>query len=1185
MWWPARIAQCRCESLSKKWRDNLSDVDLLPVVIAERSNQPIDVLQILVGENHKPPDPIVLMTVKPNRIVRDFLKGPPSPSPASTGATTNEHNNNKKEGKETSQIEKAYQASMNELYRVVQQESHRLAEELDSDDEDFDLKWYDDGVDDAASVAAASSSANEARMNRQRVSWYPEEDNNNNNNGGGKPRRSSSSSSRAASKARGARAAAGKETPAVQEPARTASTVERPSAWAGTHQPTTESDAEERWQVEANDNRDQASLSNVSEPPRVYGESIEPNDTWDVVWGKLEYSEWFVSQVGDTGRRYTKPGRDACGVEGVDYFTSVEDVQEYARKHYGWKGGAEQQKQAKNNDSGTPDELATTPTDQRTRPQDPGKPLLSSPDDSPVGRNRPSMESTYTREEDRYVWTVLWNRLKYEGWTYANGTGLHSFYYVRPGKSVKTGTFGLDYFADEGEVIKYAKTIDGYVDRSSDNGSAASKKRRKKKMAQEKKNARAANKLQKKKSRQKQKPVKATVPKSASRKTSSEKKTLKDLPKSVSRPKLSSRWYLSPRKFVNPCEFPIPSRCDVEPILKKAGYILPEDDEGAFYFPDSVYTEFEVSPDKAHFQSLAGLRKFVCAYGYPLLEETTADLTDDEYGTLVDWARFANVPVSGRNTAKALSQVPYPKNDDAISRVLIDLGCLSSGDGRIHFPYEAHLPFSSHERQHGVHYFHWSDLKIGIRLHFRGKYHIYQLLEQQRRKEDDIFESREVVSSAPAISSKEMGLRLWAAMSDLRLPVFKSFPSKAELEVLVDLRGEPEEEGDIEEEMEDASSLDQSSAGESDENSDVDVVGANEDDDSETEFDFNKSCDDDISSVSDHSAISPTPEKKRKGKHPVSSGPAKKAKQDIAIPSLDEVPSTAEVWPVLSKLGYFVSPHRSFCFPSSIYDTLGQGSGKFKFRSLVGLRLFLCAYGLPRVPGVRLSKKEEEVLDLWARYTNLPDKHGKMSPLPKNKTQLKDFLKSAGFTASMEQIYFPCSVESRRMYGKREHGKHYVMDNDSEIYSVLRPYLRGKWLADMHRLQKNDGDPEWDNSHDRLLESLSPKELALCGWGATTTLGLPELTEFPPEDDVSVLFDLQERENEGDLFIFNDVVTSPQVVNRGGLLVQDSPESLVSVGPPPSPFRSIWPLLQYVVAWLISNDLNFGKFVLYVSSF
>ena len=55
------------------------------------------------------------------------------------------------------------------------------------------------------------------------------------------------------------------------------------------------------------------------------------------------------------------------------------------------------------------------------------------------------------------TWSSAWKKMRSSGWTWKAGTGLMTdYYYVKPGRKVKTGSEGDDYFTCERDVRRYA---------------------------------------------------------------------------------------------------------------------------------------------------------------------------------------------------------------------------------------------------------------------------------------------------------------------------------------------------------------------------------------------------------------------------------------------------------------------------------------------------------------------------------------------------------------------------------------------------------------------------------------------------------------------------------------------------------------------------------------------------------
>ena len=229
---------------------------------------------------------------------------------------------------------------------------------------------------------------------------------------------------------------------------------------------------------------------------------ISPRDPWVKVWSKLVRDGWrFKERKGKGNNYYFPPGQsDATnGKEGVNYFTSERAVMEHVEEQFNWRGDSLTKKTRKNNDSNVPvkvvtaaestkkskkrkkdeesrkkkkkqtqstsriwgkestkstsakkrKEVSLTPAKQNTKPQDPGKPLLS-------------QCSSTTAGSSQYEWKYLWEDLKLKGWTCVRATSyntLHNWYYMKPNCDPAKSKYklGRDYFLDGNDVIDYLK--------------------------------------------------------------------------------------------------------------------------------------------------------------------------------------------------------------------------------------------------------------------------------------------------------------------------------------------------------------------------------------------------------------------------------------------------------------------------------------------------------------------------------------------------------------------------------------------------------------------------------------------------------------------------------------------------------------------------------------------------------
>ena len=191
---------------------------------------------------------------------------------------------------------------------------------------------------------------------------------------------------------------------------------------------------------------------------------------------------------------YVRPGRKNVvpnahggggGVEGEDYFTTVDAVLEFCQKHSDYpvsspetafspesttgeqsilSPGDEESTLHEEDDESTlqpssvhndeEEEDASqfqTPREQRTVPQDPSKPLLS---------QASLMSSSDESSVDPYHWPNLKQRLQKFGWTWCKSKNpLQDFWYVRPNH--QPNIEGEDYFTSITDVIQFCKEMDG----------------------------------------------------------------------------------------------------------------------------------------------------------------------------------------------------------------------------------------------------------------------------------------------------------------------------------------------------------------------------------------------------------------------------------------------------------------------------------------------------------------------------------------------------------------------------------------------------------------------------------------------------------------------------------------------------------------------------------------------------
>ena len=210
----------------------------------------------------------------------------------------------------------------------------------------------------------------------------------------------------------------------------------------------------------------------VQIPPVVEGEPIAPHDAWDTVWKKLDYSGW-TRQPSAAGLIYLKPnGRRE---NDADTFRTLQALQEYCRQAYRWQGPPQEESESSDDESSEEEEEEatafydsgednstlpsvatgavsaltnmTTPHNQRTRPQDPGKPLLGSAS-SESSEDNDSVDSNSTKAANRYF------EKHKEKWNYVKkGMG---WQYVREGCTNSSPyQLGKDYFNSVKDLYMY----------------------------------------------------------------------------------------------------------------------------------------------------------------------------------------------------------------------------------------------------------------------------------------------------------------------------------------------------------------------------------------------------------------------------------------------------------------------------------------------------------------------------------------------------------------------------------------------------------------------------------------------------------------------------------------------------------------------------------------------------------
>lgn len=287
----------------------------------------------------------------------------------------------------------------------------------------------------------------------------------------------------------------------------------------------------------------------------------------------------------------------------------------------------------------------------KTKPQDPAKPLFS--------EGSVSASSSYDPEVHK-----LEGWLRCNGWKIQKGNGLVSWYWVRPGRSFKDGTEGIDFFKSIEEVEEFV------LKSSEQKGNAKNKKTKK---------------VDKKKLSIPQGNTKITKRKNAADDKGSKAKKAK----------------ASVKKNPKKQEKTSPSNCfrilrieEAKRLLRKSGF---EENTNPEKWSFSTENESFV------FKSITGLRKFLCMQGIPaiLLESMGESLEKNEVQQIDRWIRFGNVPLSAEGIEEVIKKSKSPPN---IHQFLVIGNGIETLDGDYYLP-KSDFYMGHYGRRRGVHFF------------------------------------------------------------------------------------------------------------------------------------------------------------------------------------------------------------------------------------------------------------------------------------------------------------------------------------------------------------------------------------------------------------------------------------------------------------------------------------------------
>ena len=725
------------------------------------------------------------------------------------------------------------------------------------------------------------------------------------------------------------------------------------------------------------------------EASEFVGDIIDPSDSFDVAWGKLQFSGWSFRRHPTNGTTlYVQPRSQGSGIFSrtqlmyvFQLFSSVHlsfpitpfltayslrvhscFVSAYLKENYHWNGSAEAKVGTKRKQVMV--DQPKTPPDARTKPQDPTKPQLS--------EDEMERERQIDRERD---FALSKRRRKVSLPTSE-----------RPNKKRHMSSRLNRILAESTNVRK-----------------------------------------------------KPAPRKTLSKTQSSNKKVKKQKSK-----KLEYWWK----------EVAVPFADDVWPSFEKLGYIWDEG-SGNILFPKQVLKDFP-QLEKIVFGTTQGLRKFFCFCGIPGLD--CSKLTEQELELLDRWVKFANVPVTYRNSVRKLADIRAPRNDDALKALLYKRKFQSTGDGKIHLPGSDESARQGKGRQYGIHYFSEADLNTKLRTYVRGMFQT-PLFPTTEDGEEFLPEADEFADDA------HLSLQLWAATSSEPLPSFSGLPHPCIMEALMQIPDfEYADTESSEEESEASESEGDEEEEEEEEESEEEIKSESEE--SEEDDESAGSSDDPIA-ISDDESMAPSPANKRSVAKPTPK------------PIIDEkyqLPHARDIWKTLQAFGFRYSSayshpdlEKSWTDPALMYE-------------------FLVCNGIPRFEEVRGSLDDNDVSDLirFLSYVNVPVSVSNcvhvLPYVPElSDRQIKELLVALRFESDGIYYFAPGSDEFRN---DRKVGIHKFKGLEE-----VRVFIRG-CSSDTFRLNAEGEEVLSRSRHDKLTIAKDDM-LALRVWAAKSPSPLP----------------------------------------------------------------------------------------------
>jgi hypothetical protein len=795
-----------------------------------------------------------------------------------------------------------------------------------------------------------------------------------------------------------------------------------------------------------------------------------------------------------------------------------------------------------------------TPENRKTRPQHPGKPLLLEDDDdddddketdSPIPNVDMNDATTGTVRSSNTTSSLgsrsmmsaanaenfarLWSKLKESGWKAHRGGPLEDWIYCKPGikpnRNVEAQE-NVDYFKTPQALMDYFKNKHSkkLFDAAASNQEREEEEQDEAEEEELQEESNPTQKCKPKESKKKLKPKEqqptkkrklvATAAKLAAakkQKNTSKKATTGKAATKGATAEADPHWWKTT---------PVPSSHHVWPILEQLKFS--RDTSGYYHLPGKdLYNALA-------FCSLQGLRTFLCLYGIPGSNNGDgAALASDNAETLERWIKFANVPVTKRDSVAVLQNVSSPKDDAALKRLLCELGC-STFDNKLHLPISDLFRF---QRRMNIHYFDLENVESRKQARIAVRGQLWTFAEKNTVKVEQLLQ-----------------VALWSATSSSHdLPVFVGLPethnaphdpvhkyNKGLLDKLADLPAlvsNPDDEELVEQalEEEEESSLEESSP-ESQSDDEDEQVAASEEEPDDEEMSTEEEQDDEMSvdaeDDDDDSQESPVVKvvKRRPKAIPTngkySSKQAKNPKRPSAIVSqtttkvkkqqqpatkkkqnqskepwwkTQPMPTSRSMRHFLARLGCTIdSKRRRYHLPAELCDAKSFGS-------IQALRLFLCQFGIPNIKSSSLSQKEKTQLINWVKFASVPvDAKNSVEMLaavhPPTNTDIVKLLCQHGWSTMDDILYIPGHSHDAK---SREKGFDFF-DLD-QVETHVRLQVRGKLWTYRYAERRHE-----------------QRHLQLALWAATAAGDLPTFTVMPEEDELKDFDDLSDIEHSGD---------------------------------------------------------------------